>query len=131
MGMFLQAAAAVLIAVVLGLSLNKQGKEIGVLLTVAVCCMVVVIALNYLEPVVDFLRQLEALCQAGDGWLSVLLKAVGIGLIAEVSALVCGDAGNGSLGKALQLLGSAVILWMSIPIFTALMDLIQKILGEI
>lgn len=127
----MRAAGAVLIAVVLGLSLGNQSRELGVLLTIAVCCMVVVTALNYLEPVVDFLKQLEALCQTSDGWLSILLKAVGIGLIAEVAALVCGDAGNGSLGKTLQILGSAVILWMSIPVFTSLMELIQQILGEL
>lgn len=128
---FLRSAAAVLIAVVLGLSLRNHGKEFGVLLTITVCCMVVVAALQFLEPVIDFLKQLEALCQAGEGWLEILMKAVGIGLIAEVAALVCGDAGNGSLGKSLQILAGAVILWLSLPVFTALMELIRQILGEL
>ena len=43
MSLFWKAAAAVLLAVVLGLSLGKQ-KDIGVLLTMAVCCMVAMIA---------------------------------------------------------------------------------------
>ena len=38
MSLFWKAAAAVLLAVVLGLSLGKQ-KDIGVLLTMAVCCL--------------------------------------------------------------------------------------------
>ena len=50
MSLFWKAAAAVLLAVVLGLSLGKQ-KDIGVLLTMAVCCMVTMIAISYLEPV--------------------------------------------------------------------------------
>ena len=50
MSLFWKAAAAVLLAVVLGLSLGKQ-KDIGVLLTMAVCCMVAMIAISYLEPV--------------------------------------------------------------------------------
>ena len=48
MSLFWKAAAAVLLAVVLGLSLGKQ-KDIGVLLTMAVCCMVAMIAISYLE----------------------------------------------------------------------------------
>lgn len=45
--------------------------------------------------------------------------------------MVCTDAGNASLGKAVQLLGTAVILWLSLPLFKALVELLQSILGEV
>ena len=131
MGLFWKAAGAVLIAVVLGLSLGKQEKDFAVLLTLAVCCMVMAIAVSYLEPVLDFLRELEALGDLQGDMLGILLKAVGIGLVAEIAGMVCIDAGNGSLGKQLQMLGSAAILYLSIPIFSALLSLIQEILGEL
>lgn len=131
MGLYLQAAAAVLLAVVLGLTLGKQGKDLGALLTIAVCCMVAMIALAYLEPVIDLLDSLESMAQLQGGMLEILLKAVGIGLVSEIAGMVCADAGNGSLGKVLQILGSAVILWLSIPVFTALMDLIRQIMGDL
>lgn len=63
--------------------------------------------------------------------LGILLKAVGIGLVSEIAGLVCTDAGNGSLGKTLQMLGSAVILYLSLPIFTAMLELIREILREL
>ena len=131
MEMFWKAAAAVLIAVVLGLALGKQEKDISVLLTMAVCCMGATIAISYLEPVLDFLRELEALGDLQGDMLGILLKAVGIGLVAEIAGMVCTDAGNGSLGKTLQMLGSAAILYLSLPIFSALLKLIQDILGEL
>ena len=133
MSLFWKAAAAVLLAVVLGLSLGKQ-KDIGVLLTMAVCCMVAMvamIAISYLEPVLDFLRELETLGDLQGDMLGILLKAVGIGLVSEIAGLVCTDAGNGSLGKTLQMLGSAVILYLSLPIFTAMLELIREILREL
>lgn len=131
MDMFWKAAAAVLLALVLSLSLGKQEKDISVLLTLAVCCMVAMTAISYLEPVLDFLRELEALGDLQEDMLGILLKAVGIGLVAEIAGMVCSDAGNGSLGKQLQMLGSAAILYLSIPIFNALLTLIQEILGEL
>lgn len=131
MELFLQATAAVMLAVILGLSLGKQGKELGILLTIAVCVMVFAVSFTFLEPVIELLDSLEATAQLQGGMLEILLKAVGIGLVAEIAALVCADAGNGSLGKALQLLASAVILWLSVPVFTALMNLIRQILGEL
>ena len=89
MSLFWKAAAAVLLAVVLGLSLGKQ-KDIGVLLTMAVCCMVAMIAISYLEPVLDFLRELETLGDLQGDMLGILLKAVGIGLVSEIAIALLG-----------------------------------------
>lgn len=131
MALFWKATAGVLLAVVLGLTLGKQEKDLSILLTMAVCCMAAMIAISYLEPVLDFLRELEALGDLQGDMLGILLKAVGIGLVAEIAGMVCNDAGNSSLGKTIQMLGSAVILYLSIPIFSALLTLIREILGEL
>lgn len=128
---FWQGAAAVLLAVILCLALGKQGKEAGLLLTLAVCCMVGVLALSYLRPVIELIDELQAVGQLDSGMLEIILKAVGIGLIGEIASLICSDAGNAALGKSLQLLSSAVILWLSIPLLTQLLELVQQILGEV
>lgn len=131
MDTFLKAAGGVLITVVLGLALAKQGKDISLLLTIAVCAMVVAAAATYLEPVIDFFQRLEDVGKLDGGMLQTLVKIVGIGLLAEITGLICTDAGNASLGKSIQILASAVILWMSIPLLTALLELLEEILGAI
>lgn len=131
MDMFLRAAGAVMIALVLGIALENKSKDIGTVLSIAVCCMIFTVGMDYLEPVAALLKQLESICDAGHGWLGVLLKAVGIGMVAEIASLVCSDAGNSSMGKAIEILAGVVILWLSIPIISALMDLLKEILGEL
>ena len=131
MDLFIRAASAVLLTVILSLALGKPGKETAGLLAMIVCCMVIGIAIRYLEPVWDFLKRLETMGNLNGDLVATLFKVVGIGMLAEIAAMVCADAGSSSLGKALQLLSSAVILWLCIPIFTALIDLIQEILGGI
>lgn len=128
---FWKAAAAVLLTVILSLAIGKQEKDISVLLTMAASCMTAVIAIYYLEPVLDFLRELETVGNLQNGLLDVLLKAVGIALVAELAGMACTDAGCGSLGKSLQLLASAAILYLSIPVFRTLLTLIRDILGEL
>ncbi len=131
MDIFIKSTAGVLIAIVLILTLSKQGKDISLLLTIAVCCMLVSTAIIYLKPVTDFLGRLQSIGQLDSETLTILMKAVGIGLLAEITGLICTDAGNASLGKALQLLATATILWMSIPLLNELIELIDKILGAI
>lgn len=131
MELFLKAVAVVLVTLILGLALHKQGKDISLLLTILACCMVVTAALTYLTPVVSFFQDLQNLGQLDSGMLKILLKAVGIGLLAEVASLICSDAGNAALGKTIQVLASAVVLWISLPLLESLMELVQKILGEV
>lgn len=131
MGYYLQAVGAVLLTTVLGLTLANRGKEYGIVLTILVCCMVLVIAFTYLDPVLKFLQELERLADLETEMLLTLLKVVGIALLGEMATLICNDAGNSSLGKTLQILGSAVILWIAIPIFRSLINLLQRILGEL
>jgi hypothetical protein len=52
-------------------------------------------------------------------------------LIGELAGLICSDAGNAALAKSIQILTTAVILWLSIPLFESLLDLVQAILGEL
>lgn len=119
----------VLAGVLLWLVLDRQEKDLGLLLTLAVCCMVGAAALQYLNPVVELCRQLSTLGNLREGILEILLKAAGLGFLTETAAVVCKDAGNGSLANAIHFFGSAGILWLSLPLFQSLLTLIQEILG--
>lgn len=131
MDIFIKATAGILVALVLCLSLSKQGKDISLLLTIAVCCMIVAAAISCLEPVVAFIDKLQSIGQLDSQMIQILLKAVGIGLLAEVTGLICADVGNAAMGKTLQILATAAILWMSIPLLNELIELIDGILGAL
>ena len=131
MTLFLRSCGVVFLAVILNLTLKNHNKEISAILAIAGCCMTALAALDYLKPVISFLETLEILGGLNDSLVETLLKVTGIGIISEIAMLVCKDAGNESLGKSLQLLGTAVILFLSMPLFTALIDLMQKIMGEL
>lgn len=131
MDIFVKCAAGILVSVVLIITLAKQGKDISLLLVIAVCCMVLGAAVTFLQPVVDFIKHLQSIGQLDPEMTTILLKAVGIGLLAEITSLICADSGNASLGKALQLLATATILWLSLPLLNELIELIDNILGAI
>lgn len=128
---FVKAAAAVLVTVIICLVLAKQDKDYALVVSLAVCSMVAAAAVVYLEPVISFFRQLQRLGNMEGETLQILLKSVGIGLLAEIVCMVCQDAGNGALGKAVQILSTAVILWLSLPLMESLLELIGKVLSEV
>lgn len=131
MDLFLKTVAAALITAVIGLVLARQGKDMFLLLTLAACAMIGAVAFTYLKSVISFLQRLTDMTQLNTDLLAVILKTVGIGLIGELAGLICSDAGNAALAKSIQILTTAVILWLSIPLFESLLDLVQAILGEL
>ena len=131
MELFWKGIAAALIGAILALVLSKQEKDLSLLLTMAGCTLILMLVLGSLEPVLEFLRELQELGDLNADMLVLLLKAVGIGIIAEIAGLICTDAGNASLGKTVQLLGTSAILWLSLPVLRMLLDLVKSILGEI
>lgn len=128
MNIFMKAVAAVLAALILHLILSKQSKDFSLLLTVAVCSIVATAAFQYFEPVMDFFKNLQFIGNLNQDMLNILLKAVGIGLLSEITGTICSDAGNAAMGKTLHILASAVILWLSVPLFTSLLTLVEEIL---
>ncbi len=125
---FLKASGGILIALVFYLILAKQSKDISLLLTVVVCTMVIFAALKYLEPIVNLIEDLRILGNLDNKMLEILMKSVGIALIAEIVGHICSDTGNSAMGKSVQILATGVILWFSVPLFSELLKLMEEIL---
>lgn len=123
--------AGVMLALILGITLSKQGKDMTVVLTVAVCCMVVTVAVSFLEPVVDFFLLLRSVGNLDNDIMAIILKCMGISLVAEIAGLICSDSGFGAMGKSIRILAVAAVLWLSLPLMTSLIEMLQSVMGEV
>ena len=129
MDIYLKTIAGVIISVILFLAVGQKSKELGTLLILAACIITATVAVGFLKPVLSLLGKLQSLIGVDSNLFSVLLKATGTGLIGEIAALICTDSGQASLGKVVQILTSCAILWISLPLFTQILDLVEEILG--
>lgn len=125
---FFQAVAGVLLAVILVLMLKAGNPGIGGLLSILTCSMLLIAAVSYIRPITDFVESVTALTGLNDALVKMLLKIVGISITAEVAELICTDAGNHAIGKALQFLATGVIVCLAIPMMTAFLELIEGIM---
>ena len=131
MVLFLKAIAIAMIGMIVRMLLSKQNKEISFALSVIVCCIVLIAAMTYTKPVVDLLSRLESLGHLDPETIRILLNALGIIVLSELVALLCKDSGNTALGNCVQLLGTAVILRLSIPMLNSILDTIEEILSAL
>lgn len=131
MDAYFQALAAVLLGVVMILTLKNRNSELSIVLCVAICVMVSILAIQILSPVISFLQTLRQIGSVDNGVMTALLKIVGIGLLSELGSHICEDAGVSALGRSLQFVGTGVILWLSLPLLNSLLSLLQDILGAV
>jgi len=125
---YLKVVAGVIVALFLSLVLAKKDGNFSVAINVIVSCTALTVAGSYLAPVLNYIHELEQLANIDTQYIDILLKSVGIGLLTEITAMICSDAGNSSMGKSLQVLAAIVVIHMALPLFTSLIQIVEEIL---
>ena len=125
---FYKSAAVVIIGLLLCLIVSGHKKEFSAIITIFVCVYLCYCAVEYLEPLISYSRKLRDLAGIDNQVFTILLKSSGIGILTEIITLICADAGFASIGKILQMVSCLVILWLSIPLFSSLLELIEHLM---
>lgn len=119
-------AAAGLVAVLLAVQLKSVKNEYGIYLVMAAGLFMFLNGLGKMGVILDTLREIRAKIPVSQTYLDTLLKMVGITYVAEFSSGICKDAGYGAVGTQIEMFGKLSILAVSMPVFLALMETLQK-----
>ena len=84
-------------------------------------------AVGLYAPILSRVDALFAL-SGGAGVVGAVLRAVGIGLICELTAGFCRDLGEGSVAEGVLLFGRLEILLLSLPLLDELLCVIEELL---
>ena len=125
MDTLLQVAGLGLIAVLLGLVLKKGNGVLALLLTLAACAAMTVSIVRLAEPVVSFLSELRQLAGLEP---ALLQRTVGIGLLTQLTASVCADAGESTVARLIELCGSVLGIYTALPLLEAVLSLLRTML---
>ncbi len=109
--------------------LRDHQRPAAMALSLAASIGVLLLGLSALAPVVDVLREIKALSGISGAITGPVLKVTGIGLLTRVTGGICSDAGEGTLGRAVELSGALLCLYASLPLLLGLLELVEKLLG--
>ena len=123
-----KAVAVMILTIILGVTIGKSEKDISIVLTIVACIAVSAMEMQYFSEVIGFLWKLASCTVYQNPFLETLLRISGVALITELVGVISSDAGSSSIGKTMQILGNAVILFLSLPIFESFFTIIQEIM---
>ena len=117
----LKVCALAIICVAVGIVVRQIKSEISFVLRAAGGMLIFGLVLLSMEPFFSFFTELGGL-GGTEEYISIMLKSLGVAILAHVCSGICRDAGEGSLAGGVELAGKIEILLLCIP-------LIRRILG--
>lgn len=120
-------ALGILICVVI--IIVKQIKpEFAVLVLIAGSIIMLCYLFNYFTNILGVFDKIISKTGINAELFSIILKIVGIGYLIEFAANICSDSGNPAIADKIVLGGKLMILTVSMPIITNLLDIIVELL---
>lgn len=115
--------------VMLGFLLKGTRPEYAGFVTMGIGLVILGLAVGKLHYLFEALSRLKESLPADSGYLSALVKMIGITYIGQFSSGICKDAGYQTTGAQIELFCKLSIMVLSIPILLALLDTIQEFLA--
>ena len=107
----------------------KGGKtEYGIYMSVAVSIVLFLCIVDRLEIFVRTIDEISRYISVDTGYLSTMLKMIGITYISEFSSSICKDTGYQTIAVQIEVFSKLTILAMGMPILLALLGTIQEFL---
>lgn len=117
-----------LIATFLVITIKDQKPIFAFLLATFTGIVIFLALIGEISKVIRLLENLANKANIQMVFLETILKIIGIAYIAEFGAQITRDAGQSSIAQKIELAGKVLIMVMAIPIITALVETIMKLL---
>lgn len=117
-----------LVALVIIIILKQYRPEYAIYVSIIAGILILFLAMEKLSGVINLLQSISDKTFINKQFLGILLKITGIAIITEFAVSVCSDAGEKAIASKIEIGSKVIIIAMSIPIISSLLELIIKIL---
>lgn len=84
--------------------------------------------LGKISAIIELLSNLSSKTAINNQFLGLLIKITGIAFLTEYAVSICKDSGETAIANKMDMGGKVIIISMSIPIISGLLETIIKIL---
>lgn len=113
----------------LAIQLKQVKSEFAVYICVAIGILIFMSLAGHLRTIIDTVKELTKTINLEHGYITILLKMLGITYVAEFSSGICKDAGFQTIASQIEIFSKISILVLSMPILVALIQTIQGFLS--
>ena len=124
----LKILAVALVTVFANMLIKQTKPEIAILISIVGSIVIIIMAVDSLNSVISSFYSIFRTTGVESTLLTPLIKIIAIGYIAEFGANVCADAGASSVADKILFAAKLIILVISLPIITTVIDMVVILL---
>ena len=117
-----------LITLIINILLKQYKPEFAVYVSLIAGALILMIAIDKLAGIISLLQSLANKASINTEFLTLLIKITGIAFLSEFAVSICKDAGEAAIASKMEIGAKLIIISMSIPIISSLLEIILKIL---
>ena len=125
-----QVVAAAIISAIACCTVGRQAGAVTTVLSIAACVFILLVSLQFIRPVLEVLERLQSMTGLSGTIIAPVLKVAGVGVLVQIAGTVCQDAGEQALQKSVEIAGTIISLYVSLPLVTSVLDLLEEILKQ-
>lgn len=111
-------------AVIMIIILKNYRPEMALVLSIITGIGIMLYAISKMSSVINVLNDLVSKSGVNTDFLLIIIKVIGIAYIIEFGKNVCIDAGQSSIATKLEMAGKVVIVVLTIPLMSSLVNVL-------
>ena len=117
-----------LIALIIIIIIKQYRPEFTIYVSIIAGIIILMLVMDKMSNIINLLTNLSQKTAINNEFLVLLLKITGIAFLTEFAVSICKDCGESSIASKVDIGGKVIIISMSIPIISSLLETVVKIL---
>ena len=117
-----------LISLVIIIIVKQYKPEFAVYISILAGVLILGIAFDKLAEIIKLLNNLARKTSVNYKFIALLIKITGIAILTEFAVSLCKDSGENAIATKIDIGGKIMIVAISIPIISSLLETVTKIL---
>ena len=117
-----------LIALIIIIMLKQYRPEYAIFISILTGILILFLVMDRLSGIVNLIQSVQDKFSVNTQFIALLIKITGIAFLSEFAVSICKDSGEGAIASKIELGSKIIIVSMSVPIISSLLEVVVKIL---
>lgn len=117
-----------LVSLIIIIIIKQYRPEFAIYISIISGVIIFSLVIGKFSSIINLLQTISNKAGINNSFLTILLKITGITLLSEFAISISMDAGEKAIASKIEMGSKVIIICMSIPIISNLLDVILKIL---
>ena len=116
------------IALIIIIMLKQYRPEYAIFISILTGILILFLVMDRLTGIINLIETIQDKFSINTQFIALLIKITGIAFLSEFAVSVCKDSGESAIASKIEIGSKIIIISMSIPIISSLLEIILKIL---